>query len=491
MKRLAGWFIFGLIIVLLWRINSQGWLAVNFVDEQDNFVVAETLLKGEKLYSKIFTHHQPGTYVLSSYVQKAFEPNTIQSLIKQHREVVTVWSIGWIIFLGLRFRYPIMGAIVVLELIKGIYLGNMFLAESLIVAPVIYLGLSFLGNKKTSKIDSFLRGVMLAVVGVSLAPMWPLLGIMGLGWIYGLRKDVKKIGYMMSGVILVLGVVFVNVDIKGYITNAILINQKYYLSIAGGDNLLISFFKALVAPFGYLINGINLAEVWVIKAFIIILLGEMVYLLKKKKYSQVLWIWGLLALANLRNFEYEKLYYDGFHLLIWIGLIINIPLLFLKKEKWAWILIPIILLLSVNSKLLFKSPNYAEDFEIYYSRIFNTGEAIRETKNDDSKLLAMPDVVLGYWQAKIEPAGRFIFFYKWMSGVAELREEQMANFESRPDYLLIKSEEKLNVDNYLDEYQNFSYREEEKSEFYIKKETYKNFDEEKIRKLNYYGFKAI
>lgn len=214
--------------------------------------------------------------------------------------------------------------------------------------------------------------------------------------------------------------------------------------------------------------------------------------METKKYRLVVWIWLLLALANLRNFEFEKLFYDGFHLLIWVGLVVTIPHFLINKEKWKWGLIPIIWLLILGRNLAMTNPNFEQDFEIYYSRIFNMSEAIKSTKEEGDRLLAMPDEVLGYWQAKIKPAGRFIFFYKWMSEVPELKEEQLSNFASKPEYMIIKGEEKLVIGKYLGNYQTFMYRNSnKKSEFYIRKDVYENFDEEKIMRLNYYGLEAI
>lgn len=490
-KKIIGLVILGILIGLIWRIESNRWLSINFVDEQDNFVVGKNLIEGNKVFTNIFSHHQPGTYLLSGAIQKVLKPNTIQSLVRQHRQIITAWSIAWIILLTWRFGWPMMGAGVVVELVKNLYLGNMFLAESLVVFPMIYIVLIFLKNKKLGPVEVFFNGTLMATVGMTLAPMWPILGIIGAGWIWRWKNDIKKTGIIIIGEILVLGLVANFIDIKGYIENAVVINQKYYISIAGGDNLLISLGKATLTPFLFLINGTNRPEIWVIKFFVLGLLGVSIVDLKKKKYGQLLWIWTILTLANLRNFELEKIYYDGFHLLVWVGLIIAIPYFFVKQYRWLWGCLPIIILLMVNKGLIMSRPDYSRDFEIYYSRIFNMSEAIKATKENNDRLLAMPDEVMGYWQSGIKPAGRFIFFYKWMTGVEQLRKEQVANFESGPEYLIIKNNEGLPIDKFLENYQNFGYRGSENSEFYIRNDIYKNFSKEKIDKLKYYGLEEV
>lgn len=276
------WLLFGLIIGLVWRINQHNWLAINFVDEQDNFVVGQRIVEGEKIFSNIFTHHQPGAYIFSGFIQKMFDPNTIQSLIKQHRIIISIWSMGWVIFLGWRFGFLVMSGMITLELVKKYYLGNMFLAEGLVVAPLIYLVLIFLENKRISVIENIFIGLMLAWVGITLAPMWPLVGIMGITWIWRWKNDLKKIFLLIGGGLIVLGIALSFIEIEGYFQNAILINQKYYLSMAGGENLFVSFLKAIFSPLAYLSNGVNLPEIRLIKGLVLLLFLEQYFLWKQK-----------------------------------------------------------------------------------------------------------------------------------------------------------------------------------------------------------------
>jgi len=279
------------------------------------------------------------------------------------------------------------------------------------------------------------------------------------------------------------------IDIRGYFENAILINQKYYVQIAGGGNPMVSILKAVMTPFMYLFNGVNIPEMAVVKVMIVAIIGMTISLIYRKKYSQVGWIWVILTLANLRNFELAKTYYDGFHLIVWIGLVLAIP--YLLAKKWWWGMIPLFALVMINKSAFMYKSNYGDEFEIYYSRIYNMSEAIRTTKNDQDRLLSMPDVVLGYWQAGVKPAGRFIFFYKWMTGVSELKSEQMKNFDSKPEYLIIGNKEGLAIETYLKSYKNFGYRGSGGSEFYVRDDLFKSFPKEKVERLKYYGLEAI
>jgi len=492
-KWLRGLLLMGIFATLLWKINSFGWLAINFVDEQDNLVVGSYVTEGAKIYDKVFTHHQPASYLISAGIQRISKANTIQSLVKQHRMVVSIWSIAWLVFLGLRFGPGLAMGMMIFELVKKLYLGNMFLAESLTVAPVIYLVLVFIKGTN-SKLESVFIGLMFALVGLLLAPMWPLVGILGLGWLIRWRKDVPRIAGMVISALSVVVASSFFVDIGDYIKEAILINKEYYIKIAGGDNMVVSLVKSVLTPFEYLVEAPRSAEAGVIKVMVLLFIIGTLYLLKKKNYKEAALIWILVSLSNLRNFELEKIYYDGFHLIIWVGLIISMAMFLLsKKKKMVWIgVLPIIFLLITNLNLLREKANYEEDFEIYYSRIFNMSETIRRTREEGDRLLSMPDQTLAYWKTGVEPAGRFIFFYKWMSGVEELREEQMDNFRSKPEYMIIKSDEGLKIGEFLTEYQKFQYREDEgASEFYIRKDFFENMSDEKKEIVKYYGLKEI
>ncbi|MDD2224926.1 MAG: hypothetical protein PHP97_02075 [Candidatus Shapirobacteria bacterium] len=474
----------------IFLVQRQNLLKPIFVDEQDNFVVAKNLINGNKIYTNIFSHHQPGTYILSGIIQKITNPNTIEMLIQYHRQFIILWSILWIVFILCRFGFQMLGPMIAIELVKNIYLGSLFLAESLVFAPMIYLVLSFLENKFSKK-EAFFWGLIASIVGITLAPMWPVLALMILTFCWRYRKKTKNIELMIGGGVLILIITFCFINIKGYFENAILINQKYYIPFAGGDNLIRSIIKSITTPFLYLKDGLNSPESLLIKFFILIFFILIFFLFKEKKWQKIFWILLLLSLTNLRNFELQKIYYDGFHILIWVGLVMTTPFYWLKKKWWILGLLPVIFMISLNRETILNKSNTRQDFEIYYSRIFNMSEAIRTTKNNNDRLLTIPGEVLGYWQAEIKPAGRFIFFYKWMAGVEQLKNEELETFQTKPEYLIFGGDEGLSLTEILKNYKNFSYRGSESSEFFIRNDIYKNFSKEKIDKLKYYGLEVI
>lgn len=78
-----------------------------------------------------------------------------------------------------------------------------------------------------------------------------------------------------------------------------------------------------------------------------------------------------------------------------------------------------------------------------------------------------------------------------MTSVDFLKKEQLNNLELNPEYLIIKSDEGLNLIETLKKYTNFSYRGSDSSEFFIRNDIYDNYSQEKNERLKYYGLEAI
>ncbi|MBI3577636.1 hypothetical protein HY086_06375, partial [Candidatus Gottesmanbacteria bacterium] len=109
---------------------------------------------------------------ISAGIQKFVHPQTIYALVLAHREFVVVWAIAWDIMLVLRFGWVGLGFSVLYETTKGFVFGERFLAEALIVYPIVYL-VGLVGNKRT-RLDSIVVGVSTWFVVFSREPYIPL-----------------------------------------------------------------------------------------------------------------------------------------------------------------------------------------------------------------------------------------------------------------------------------------------------------------------------
>ena len=167
------------ILLIFLFITSKAYLNhvffLDFADEEENFLPGKYIFNGKKLYSDIFVQHQPTAYIISGFIQKIVNPKTISALVKVHRFSIILWSALWGIALTLRFGLPLFIAVLILELAKISLLGNLFLAESLVVYPLIYIGAYTILIKKDKFIELFFVGLLIAFVFYSLSPLWPLI----------------------------------------------------------------------------------------------------------------------------------------------------------------------------------------------------------------------------------------------------------------------------------------------------------------------------
>ncbi len=109
---------------------------------------------------------------ISATIQRIGQPESIYSLVLQHRLFVLVWSIGWNIVLTLRFGLIGLGFSILYETTKGFLFGERFLAEALIAYPIVYLvGLLW---KKMRRFDIILSGIATWFIVFSREPYVPL-----------------------------------------------------------------------------------------------------------------------------------------------------------------------------------------------------------------------------------------------------------------------------------------------------------------------------
>src|SRR4030066_1503588 len=159
---------------------------VHFVDEEENVVGGKYIVAGQKLYSDIFSQHQPVAYILSAGIQKVTNPTSIFLLIKRHREFMIAWSIIWATFLIWRYGFRVAPAGFAFEVSKIFLLGNLFLAESIVIYPVLYLCGLTLTAEKIKRLEFLFAGLTAGIIVFTLSPLWPLLA--GLIIIYLLKR---------------------------------------------------------------------------------------------------------------------------------------------------------------------------------------------------------------------------------------------------------------------------------------------------------------
>lgn len=433
----------GLFLVFTSLAYQNKVFSQHFVDEEDNIVLGKYLLRGEKLYSDLFSHHQPLAYIISAGVQKLTNPNSIYLLIKRHREFIILWSFVYSMVILLRFG-PVALFIVPFELVKFFLFGNLFLSESLATYPFIYLIL-LMFDKEIGNWDLVFAGLCLSVVVLLLSPLWlAILLIIGV-LILQRKVGLKNILWVIAGALPVVIVCLFFISTTDYFHNAFYINFKYYIPMTQREELVTSLSRGFAAPFLSFFSSVKASQILLITQVLsLLLILNSVLLVRLKRWRETLLIFSVLGVSNARFLEGGLQYYSGFHTLPWFAGLLTLTsytsvLVWRNYSEFliralVMILAVVVLGLSMVSSKdgLFTKRDLDKDFDINYSRQFTFGEAVRIMKSDKDTLMVVPDEWLLYWQGDLPHRTKMVNYYAWMSGVPELRGIVENSFKKDP-----------------------------------------------------------
>ncbi|EKD90499.1 MAG: hypothetical protein ACD_31C00003G0016 [uncultured bacterium] len=472
--------------------------AIHFVDEEDNLVLGKYLLDNKKLYGDLFSHHQPYGYILSAGIQKVTDPNSIFLLIKRHREAIIVWSFIWSILLILRFGWLLLVFVTIYELSKVYLFGNLFLAESLVVYPLIYLFSSLFKLRKRNKWEILFLGSLISFSALTLSPVWPvLLFTLIIIW-YQENKSINFLKFVAIGTIPIIVISAFFINFNDYLYNAFYINLFYYIPLTHGESALWGIIKGFSAPvLSFFVSSNESPTIYLIRIFSLGLILGLGYLVKLKEYKSAALLIVTLGLLNLRYIDPGAQYYRGFHLLPWFAsLILVVTLIFEKvfnKNKAIGLILMIGLLGSTiyycsNEFLTVRDIN--KDFYINYSRQFSIGEAIRIMKTEKDTLFVAPDEWLVYWQADINPASKMINYYAWMDKVPVLKNEIDRTFRDSPPTFVYLNLVGTGFEPYLDNYINLV-RDGKNVNLYVEDDRFSSLSKEQLNQLKFHNFELI
>ncbi|MDQ5954286.1 MAG: hypothetical protein QG583_214 [Patescibacteria group bacterium] len=478
---------------------------MSFVDEQDNIILGTYLLLHEKLYSDLFSHHQPLGYILSAGIQYVTDPNSLYLLIKRHREVVIAWSLMWSILLYFRFGNKVILSILIYELTKIYIFGNLFLAESLSVYPLMYVAfLYFLKKPPLTFKEFFFLGICVSFIILQLAPVWPVTILLTvLIFIkFNFIKEKFRIFSFILGSIPLLFISLFFLSPYHYFFNTFYINFLFYIPITSDSSFIVGAVKSFLSPLIALFTSDNAnAMTWVIKSISLAFLFSSAILLRFKKYNSVVLGVVILALANIRYVSPGSEIYTGFHILPWFALFIVITthLSFdaltlvshqIKRIGLIFILfvIPMLTAVYFSNKILFVHRDIKTDQYINYSSQFDFGEAVRIMKKDGDSLFVVPDEWLLYWQAQIPHASFMVNYYQWMDNVPHLREPVLQMFEKNPpEFFYCVKCQTYSFGKYTKDYIMVS-KNNNPTPLYVLPEIYPSLTNEQKLELEFYNF---
>jgi hypothetical protein len=477
-------------------------LSLHFVDEENNFFLGKQLLVGDKLYSEQFSNHQPLAPIVSSAIQGVTEPNSIFLLVKRHREFVILYSAVWSAFLVLRFGWPLLLFVIIYELNKIFLLGNLFLAEALIIYPFVYI-MSFVLFKAGGPQwpELVLLGASFALIFFLLAPLWPLIFLLFLALLFQSKKRFTTLKFVSIGALPILIISFLFSSIPDYFYQSIFINLKYF-PIATFALTPISLLKSFFAPLlSFFVSGEQGRHTLTItQALSLFLLINIFLLLRKRKFYLVISLIFILFLSNLRYIEPGQEFYRGFHLLPWFSVLILLVVITnvyvfqnyyqnIIRFSLAIFFIVILGLSFNNARMnLFKKSDMTHDLYVNYSRQFSIGEAIKITssgdrQNNQETLFVMPDEWLIYWQSGLKPPTKLNVWFGWMNNVPDLNREFNSMWShNKPTYFYCDCDS-INVVGYKE-----IIKHGKPSRLYVLVPKLQTLTREQISQLNFYGF---
>ncbi len=142
--------IYQVVILVIFSFLLKRVGAFGCFDDCFNFGAGNFLLQGKQLYSQIFFNHQPFMAYISAAIQYLSHPQTLFELVKYHRIAVLLFADVSGMFLILRFGFPLFLTLCIFESTKFYIFGDRFLAEGIIVYPMLYL-FFLVWNKLTGK----------------------------------------------------------------------------------------------------------------------------------------------------------------------------------------------------------------------------------------------------------------------------------------------------------------------------------------------------
>ena len=480
---------------------------IQFVDEDDNFVTGAWILRGQKLYKDIFFQHQPTATYISATVQEITKPNSIFLLVKRHRELIYLYSAAAFFFLTLRFGFAGFATAVLYETTKFYFLGNLFLAETLVIPPLLFVtGLIhetvFKREKLSSRLNLAVALISIIFIQWTLLPLAPF-AIISFAIIWYLSsKHLRSFFLKFIGIyILLLSFIFLKLfPISGYLKDTVFITSTQNIPAEVGHlGIFIArfFFYPLFA-----IDFQNSGFFLTFKVLSIFFVISLLFLVKRKcnllAFLSVLLFW----LTNLRPAPFG-LFYSGFHLLpmyvalLWLT-VLNANFIILKSNgKISKILISSIFfgtLISLSAISYKKEITTTFDresiFYTNYSPRFDYGEAVKLLSEPQDKLIVGSSESLIYWQSKLLPSSPFFYTYAFMYKSDALKKEVGDNFsKSLPKFFYINGDfEKDAIYNRQAKYYSNVMLHGKPSRLYVLKSQLKNITDDKWKEVKRLGF---
>lgn len=446
------------IYIALYKIYIPHVNAFGCFDDCFNIVAGYFITNGKRLYSEIFFNHQPLMAYFSYFIQTKFHPINIYDLILTHRQSIMAFSFIVNVLIIFRFGLPMLGFVLLYEFSKFYVFGDRFLAEGVIVYPLVYM-VGLVWQKYTSKrlywydylLSSLFAWFIIFMREPYIIVSFALLFLIFFGKPFSYQKKVA-LGLFILSVIVFLAMM----PMPEYFFNVVTVNSQIFHSEAADKLLGLGVIKLFVYPIAILFGGEwNMFRYFLVGLDIVFLISFLFLLKVKEKRLVLLMLFLILGLANIRIVPPGKIFYAAFHMIVWYGLFIATLLhllnaLFFYRKKIAASLLIILVILFVyivGSPKSFIREKADPHYELItnYGKELQVGEVVRLlSKPTDTLYLDGGDDLI-YWQAKRLSPYEYSWYTSGMLSFSRYRQARIDMFRKTPPdfYYRFCSKEKM------------------------------------------------
>lgn len=410
-----------LLLLFIFRSYYQRIGAFGCFDDCFNIVAGHFMDNGKTLYSQIFFNHQPLMAYISFIIQKIHAWESIYQLILAHRLFIMGFALFFDLLLIMRFRASGMAFVLLFEPTKFYIFGDRFLAEAVIVYPLVYmLGLVWQKIQKRPVFSWELPAVAFFtwLIIFMREPFIPLAILLFMVIIWS--EKLKKTGIFSIFLFLLFSLLTLStLPLSDYFFNVIKVNTAIWIK---ADQLLgTNIIKIFAYPLYLIVSGdFNFFRPVLTGVSITFLISLSTLAVLHKKRKHLLLILFILGLANLRVVPPAFVFYESFHMIPWYGLFIMATVFFVSETKkyislLCLIILSAIFIYSVISPQSFihEKINSHEEFTVNYGRYFAYGQVIKILASPSDTLFVDGFDELIQWQANIASP----YKYSWYTSV--------------------------------------------------------------------------
>ncbi len=429
------------LLILSFYLNRLG--AFGCFDDCFNFVRGFFVLQDKKLYSEVFSNHMPFIAYISAIIQKLTSPGDIYQLLLFHKLfLLTVSFFSWIILI-FRFRWAGLFFVLFYEPFKLYLFGDRFLAEGIIIYPIVYLaGLVFtkFKNKTIHKWEYIFSAVLAWFVLFMREPYIPLTLFL-FGLILWNKKELKiKVQSFLLFLFLIFAFLLTQ-PINDFILNTFTLNKSRAVSELSQQGLLdTGFFKIFFYPILVFFTGEQNIMRFILVSLNLVFVVAFVRLIMRGEKLPAFIIFLVLGLANIRYVEPGTMFYTSYHMLIWFGLLVMFTGLMFVYSKDKVLKKILTIFLGASFVVAFISPqnvlwervNTVREVNDGYANDTIHGLVIKNLARDGSTLFVDGGDDLIYFVAEVDSSYRYSWYTSLMPYYKPFADEREKMFTSNP-----------------------------------------------------------